>query len=177
MPDERSNDIRSELSRVATAQAVDPTMNVLEHIRLHSLRQDDLREAESAYIRREMMLRADHARQLASAEKERLDAIRAIDAQSINLASSAVSQVQAAMDAKINLVAERSQQQLQGTTTLLQERLLSIERNQYQGQGAKAQQVEGRDQNNWLVGAVVGGLVGAGGLVVGVVGIILAATK
>jgi hypothetical protein len=153
----------------ANPQAIDPTANVLEHVRLHSLRQDDLRKADSEYLRREMNLRAEHARQLAAAEKERLDAIRAIDAQSINLASSAVSQVQAAMDSKINLVAERSQQQLQGTATLIQDRLASVERQQYVNAGAKVQQVEGRQANQWALGAglsVLGLCIAAASIVI-----------
>lgn len=166
--DESNNEgLREQVGRIQTQQAIDPTSNVLEHVRLHTLRQDDLRKAFEEYVRREMNLRADHSRQLASAEKERLDAIRAIDAQSINLASSSVASVQQAMDAKINLVAERAQQQLQGTTTLLQERLLSIERNQYTGQGAKEREVEGRAQNQWAVGAGLG-VLGLGAAIAGV---------
>lgn len=159
-------ELKELLEKVGTPP-IDPTANVLKLVEEAVRRLDDLARLQAESMRREMDLRSTHQRELAAAEKERLDAIRAIDAQSINLASNAVSSVQQAMDAKINLVAERSQQQLQGTTTLLQERLLSIERNQYLGAGAKEQQHEGRAQNQWAVGIGLG-VLGAGAAIAGV---------
>jgi hypothetical protein len=103
-----------------------------------------------------MDLRALHQRELASAEKERLDAIRAIDAQAINLA-----------DNKANVLGDRLTQQLQNTATLLQDRIAAIERQQYVSAGAKVQQVESRQQNQWGVGIGLS-ILGVGAAIAGI---------
>lgn len=169
MTEPNNEDIREQVGRLQSQQAVDPTANVLEHVAAAVRRLDDLARQQADYIRREMDLRAQHQKELASAEKERLDAIRAIDAQSINLASSAVTQVQAAMDSKINQLSERAQQQLATTATLLQDRIGAVERQQYVNAGAKSQVVESRQQNQWgvtLAGTVLGLGIAAAGIAV-----------
>lgn len=173
---ENDASLREQIGRLQSAQAVDPTENVVEYVRSAVRRLDDLAAAQSLGMRREMDLRAQHQRELAAAEKERLDAIRSIDAQAISLASQQVASVAQGLETKINNLAESQRQQLASMATLLQDRLSSVERNQYTGQGIKAQQVEGREQNNWLVGVLVASLVGVLGLIVGAIGLVIALT-
>jgi len=157
MADDANGELKEMLEHLGSPP-IDPTANVLKLVEEAVRRLDDIAQIRAAHIREMMVLRATHQQELSAAEKERLNAIRSIDAQAISLASQQVNSVAQGLETKINNLAEGNRQQLASMATLLQDRLSSVERNQYTGQGAKSQQVEGQQQTNWTVIAAIGGV-------------------
>jgi hypothetical protein len=134
----------------------DPTLNVVSLVAEATKRQDDLRQAETYRLDREATLREDYGEKLRKAEASRIDAIRAVDVGAVNRAAEVSAQQADTLAKQVALSAEalRSQveQARQQTATALaaalepiQKDIQELRRTQYEQQGAKASQVEGRD--------------------------------
>jgi len=178
--------------KLADPPIIDPTANVLEHVRSAIQRVDDLRNAEAkrlddavahlkevvqlqaAHVAEVVAIQGAHQRELASAEQKRLDAISAVGAADINATRERTSATATALQTQITTVADTARQQMQSTATLLQDRIGAVERQQYENRGARVQEVESRDQTNWVIGIIAASVVGVLGLLIGAIGIAVA---
>lgn len=139
---------------------IDPTANVLALVdaavtRINDVsevnfrRIDDLRDAESRRVDERMAIVTDFTEKLREAEAKRIDAIRAVDVNAVSVANERATaqatvlanQVAASAEALRALVAQAATtqaQQLTQLTTQLTDRLSSLEKSSYQGQGKNA---------------------------------------
>jgi hypothetical protein len=124
----------------------DPTKNVLELVAESSRRTDDLRISESHRIDDIMRLHVEFSEKLSLAESKRIDALRAVDVSAVALAneraitqaSVLANQVASSADALRALVSQTATvmaQQTQNLTTQFTDRLLSLEKSQYENKG------------------------------------------
>ncbi len=161
---------------------IDPTANVISLVDAAILRQDDLRSAESRHIRELMQLhtnynqqlnnlRDNYSSQLRVQEAERLNAIRLFDTAASARASEVAGtqaatlagQVQAAAEAMRNQVAAAAAAAAASLVTALepiQSSINDLRKAQYEQQGQRVAQSEGKDTSQWIVGLVVG-IIGA----------------
>ena len=139
---------------------IDPTKNVLDTLASAVKRIDDLYHvgflritdqvaAEQRRVNEQMVLRADYEEKLRVAESKRIDAIRAVDVNAVSIAndratqqaSVLAAQVSASADALRVLVAstavatEQKQSQMTGQ---IMERIATLEKTSYKGEGSKA---------------------------------------
>ena len=139
---------------------IDPTANVLALVDaavtrindIHDIslrRMDDLRVSETAHMKELMALQSEFNDKLREAEAKRIDAIRAVDVNAVSVANERATQqatvlanqVAASAEALRALVAATAAtqaQQLAQLTSQLTDRLSSLEKSSYQGQGKNA---------------------------------------
>jgi hypothetical protein len=137
--------------------AIDPTANVLQLVqaegrRLDDLRMaevrrsDDLRQAETNRVNEQALLTATYEERLRQAEAKRIDAIRAVDVnavavaseratQQVNVLASQVSQSAEMARALVSSTAASLSTQIQTLTTQLTDRILALEKSQYELKG------------------------------------------
>jgi hypothetical protein len=159
----------------------DPTANVLRLIELEIERQDDLRNQESGHFREIMAVRSGYEhritsmmttyeRQLQEQEAARIDAIRAVDVAageraavvSTTQAGILAAQVAAAAEAmRVQVAAAASAAQANLTAALepIQTAISDLRRVQYEQQGQRSAQSEGKETSQWVVVLVVGMVV------------------
>lgn len=151
---------------------VDPTDNVLQLVDAESLRQDGLRQAGEAGIRREMAIRAEYDEKLRRAEKDRIDAIRAVDQGQIQRAAEVQATAALALQAQVVASAEavRTQQgafaqsftdALANAVKPLADSIATLQAQQWKDFGGRQQVVEQRDvrgETRLNLGAVFGGI-------------------
>jgi hypothetical protein len=167
---------------------IDPTANVLSLVKAETQRQDDLRACE---LRRQDDLRnqgAMYEGKLAIAESKRLDALagqeaRRIDAllsaaaNNVALASQKADAQAATLAAQVSSSAEALRNQVAttyaSTTALINaqseslgKRLTTLEQSQWNVSGERTQRVEGRQQNQWLIGFIMTIAFGLGAMVI-----------
>jgi hypothetical protein len=145
---------------------IDPTENVLQLVEAANRRQDDLRAAESRHIAemvRQLEARIERdwqrARELRDAEKERIDAIRAVDVAAVQTATAAADARAATLAAQVSMSAEAVRINLAAALDPLQKDIADLRRAQYEAQGVKAQGVEARGSNQWVVGFALSAFV------------------
>jgi len=136
---------------------IDPTANVLQLVEASIKRLDDLRfaetqriddlsKAESRRVNEQSTIRADYEEKLRAAEAKRIDAIRAVDVNAVAVASERATQqanvlaTQVAQSAEVAraLVASTAAAlatQLQGISSQLTDRILALEKSQYEIKG------------------------------------------
>lgn len=203
----------------AGGPVIDPTANVIALNDAANKRQDDLRDAERLLVAakldtiraeldglREMQrLRAAHASEITQLESKRLDAIRAVDVAAVQTAAERAAQAITALAATTTTNAENLRNALTATAQTIAkqtadtvsgitERLTSLERSSYVGQGRagvsdpalmqlmeevrllRSQQAAGAGKSVGL-SAAWGFLVAGVGLVGGLIGIAVAVAK
>jgi rubrerythrin len=157
---------------------IDPTANVLQLVAAAMLRQDDLREAEARHrdamsdlrdkLSREIRdAERNGQRDLALAESRRIDAlIEALD-QRVTLESSKaeltavalaerVDASAKALAASVDASAKALAATVETTAKTLSERIVPLEQFRYEQAGSHVQRSEGRSQNQWIIGLVMG---------------------
>lgn len=152
---------------------IDPTTNVLNLVEAAIKRQDDLRALESTHVREIMVLRDEmfnmhntYQERLSRQEAERIDAIRAVDIAAVSRAaevsavqaSTLASQVATAAEAMRNQVAAAAAAAASALATALEPIQKSIEdlrKAQYEQQGQKYAQIEGREAKEGSQGNVI----------------------
>lgn len=204
------------LDTPADKDAKDPTINVQNLLRAAIIRVDDLREAEtrrvneilaaeSRRINEQLALRTEYEGLLREAEAKRIDAIRVVDVTAVAVANerataqAAVLANQVAVSADtlralVSSTAASVAQQLAQVTAQLTDRLASLEKSSYEGQGKQAysdpmlaqlinevkslresqSQVAGRGsgiQASWLI---LLGVISLIGMLIGIAGAIIA---
>lgn len=135
---------------------IDPTANVLEHVRAVARRLDDNQtwmkiyfDAAAAHVRETAALRSDYEEKLALAEQRRGEALRVIDSKTIDQITT-----------QMNTMAETFRSQLEAASKMFQSNIQEVQRQQYLSAGAKVQEHEGRQQSNWAVSTVVAWALG-----------------
>ncbi len=151
---------------------IDPTRNVLDLVAAQVQRQDDLREAEAASLRREVSLRAEYDQKLRHAESARIDAIRAVDVGAVQRAAEVSAQQATTLAAQVALSAEAVRVALAAAMEPIQKDIADLRRAQYEAQGSRGQVGETRLN----LGAVFGGISVLLVLVLGVAGLLLSNT-
>lgn len=139
---------------------VDPTKNVLDLVQNSIERLDDLRAADQLLVVAKLQimeakvialgdmqrLRAEHSSEITQLESKRLDAIRAVDVAAVQTAADRAAQAITALAATTTTNAENLRNALTTTATTIAkqtadtvagitERLTSLERSSYVGQG------------------------------------------
>ena len=165
---------------------IDPTANVLSHVAAAVTRLDDLRDSEAkrlddavshlkevvalqaVHTAEVVAIQAAHQKELALAEQKRLDAISATGGADINATRERTTAAATALQTQIQTMADSMRQQLQGTATLLQDRIGAVERQQYENRGSRMQETEGRQQSQWAIAAGMS-VFGLGVAIAGVV--------
>ena len=142
-------------ARTYTNGATDPTGNVRAMLADAVERQDGLREAETRRVNELICLRDKFQDKLDVAEAKRIDAIRAVDVNAVTVANDKAmvaaavlaKQVTESRDALQQLVASTAAATATQLTSLLSpitERLTSLEKNQYKGEGTTAKALDMR---------------------------------
>jgi hypothetical protein len=137
-------EILNKLDVLTKPPVIDPTANVLGLVGAAINRQDDLRAAE--------LRRQDDMREQA----EKYIEILASERQRSEMASKVAEagRIDALLAANTNNVALALEKQ--GAQAQAQDkRIAALEQNQYQGVGASGQRVEGRQQNQWVIGIII----------------------
>lgn len=130
-------------------------------------RQDDLRELEAKHSKELNDVRADYEHKLRVAESQRIDAIRTVDVGAVQraaevaaaAASTLATQVQVSADALRGQVSTTAQQAGVSLAAALEPVVRDIQelrKTQYEQQGQKAAQTEGRGVSQWAVGLAMG---------------------
>jgi len=159
-----------------TNGTADPTGNTREMIAASDRRQDDLRAAETRRVNELICLRDKFQDKLDVAEAKRIDAIRAVDVNAVTVANDKATaqaavlakQVSESRDALQNLVASTAAATATQLTNLLSpitERLTSLEKNQYKGEGQEKKSLDMRT----VLFAVITLLITVGSVVASVV--------
>jgi hypothetical protein len=139
-------------------------------------RLDELREAETRRINELICLRDKFQDKLDVAESKRIDAIRAVDVAAVTVANDKATaqaavlanQVTASADTLRKLVestAIAAAEQLKQLTQQLTDRLTSLEKNQYKGEGKETKALDVRT----VLFAVIAAIVGVGGVIVAII--------
>jgi hypothetical protein len=160
---------------------IDPTKNVMDTFEAGMRRQDDLREAESRALRREMELRAEFDKEIRSGEKERIDAIRAVDVGAVQRAAEVAAQQASVLAATLAQTAESVRAAQAATATQFVDLLnrtvdpiikdiQDLRKTQAEGVGVRTNTTDNRLGINVLVG--VGSLMLV--LFFGVTGLLIA---
>ena len=142
-------------ARTYTNGATDPTGNVRAMLADAVERQDGLREAETRRVNELICLRDKFQDKLDVAEAKRIDAIRSVDVNAVTVANDKAmvaaavlaKQVTESRDALQQLVASTAAATATQLTSLLSpitERLTSLEKNQYKGEGTTAKALDMR---------------------------------
>jgi hypothetical protein len=164
---------------------IDPTQNVMNLVTAAIQRQDDLRTMESAHIREMMMMRERYELQLSRQEAARIDAIRAVDIAAVSRAaevsavqaSTLASQVATAAEAMRNQVAAAAAAAASALATALepiQKSIDDLRKAQYEQQGQKFAQSEGRESKADTQSNIMAVIAVAVSLFIGIAGIGLA---
>ena len=145
---------------------IDPTANVLAVVGAAVQRLDDLRLLGLAHVQEMATLRAEYEDKLRGKESERIDAIRAVDvnavqraaevqaAQALTLQAQVATSAEA-MRAQVAAAANAAAAALSASLEPVQKSIDDLRKTQYEQQGQKAAQSEGRDLGQWIVGAVI----------------------
>jgi anti-sigma-K factor RskA len=164
---------------------VDPTKNVLDLVeaavkRIDDLRavndrlieerikrQDDLRTLASSHVKELAELRSKYEIMLGEKETQRIDAIRAVDVGAVGRASEVAAAQASTLATQVQVSAETLRGQVAASATAaagalavalepIQKSIDELRRIQYEQQGQKAAQSEGRDSNQWTIGIIMG---------------------
>lgn len=154
---------------------VDPTKNVMDMVQAAIQRQDDLRFQESQHIREIMDLRntlEDKIRalegQLRQQEAERINAIRAVDVGNVSRAAEVAATQASTLASQVATVAEALRSQVAAAAQAsansqsqalepIQTAINDLRKAQYEQQGQKYAQSEGKDTSQWTIVLIVGG--------------------
>lgn len=163
------------------APVIDPTENVLALVAAQvkraddlmlafekligekNQRQDDLRNMESKHIREVADLTRSYEAQLRDKETQRLDAIRQVDVGAVGKASEVQATVATTLQAQVERTAAAAAATLNTTVEPILAAVAELRRYQFEQQGQRAQQQESRvdartgtQNNQWLIGVVIG---------------------
>lgn len=132
---------------------IDPTANVISLVEAGQTRQDDLRAAQNAltaekvrHVEAMAQLRAEHSREIRQSETDRLDKIRQVDVLAVSTAADRAQAAIQALAAVTTTNAENLRNALTATATTLatqlattvaaiNERIATLEKSSYTGQG------------------------------------------
>jgi hypothetical protein len=163
---------------------VDPTKNVLDLVeaavkRLDDMmaanvrlaeeqirRQDDLRKIEADHVKETADLRSKYEVMLRDKETQRIDAIRAVDVGAVARASEVATAQASTLATQVQVSAETLRGQVAASATAaagalavalepIQKSIDELRRIQYEQQGQKAAQSEGKDSNQWTIGLII----------------------
>lgn len=163
---------------------IDPTKNVSELFEAGMKRQDDLREKDAEYLRREMLLRAEYDERLRRAETARIDAIRAVDVGAVNRAAEVQQEAAVTLANQLAATAEASRNQVAATaaaqvTSLaaalepLQKDIRDLRDAQSRSVGGKDQTVETRASTTGNLGLIIAAAGVMSAFLIGISGIII----
>jgi hypothetical protein len=177
---------------------IDPTANVLETIKAAIQRQDDLRIQEGTHIREVLTLqrhyeqivaelrddiatlRGDFDRQFRELEANRVNAIRAVDVQAVTRAAEVSATQASTLAAQVATAAEAMRTQVANAQAAAEANLRSalepiqmaisdLRKSQYELQGQRVAQVEGKGSSQWVIGVIVAAVLSIAGIVVAVI--------
>lgn len=152
---------------------LDPTQNVMDLVNAAIKRQDDLRTQESLHLREIIVLERAHTAmlreldtQLRHQEAARIDAIRAVDVGNVTRAAEVAATQAATLASQVTSAAEAMRNQVGAATAAAQQNLATslepiqtaindLRKAQYEQAGLKYAQTEGKESNQWVIGAVI----------------------
>jgi cobalamin biosynthesis Mg chelatase CobN len=153
---------------------IDPTKNVMDMVEAAIQRQDDLRTQESQHVREIIALERAHTAllreldtQLRHQEAARIDAIRAVDVGNVTRAAEVAATQAATLASQVTSAAEAMRNQVGAATAAAQQNLATslepiqtaindLRKAQYEQQGQKYAQSEGKDTSQWTVVLIIG---------------------
>jgi len=128
---------------------IDPTANVLALVKTAVERLDDLRTADKERVD-DLLSQQQHYMDKLATERLRSEAeAKAAEARRIDA-------LLAANTNNVALALEKQGAQAQAQD----KRIAALEQNQYQGVGATGQRLEGRQSSQWVIGTVIGAIIG-----------------
>ena len=157
-------------STTGASLPIDPTANVLQLVEAAIKRQDDLRDMEAHHLREIMAMRENTVHEIREMESRRIDAIRAVDVEAVARAASTSAAAAASLASTVSASAEALRSQVAAAASAaatalgaalepIQKDIADLRRAQYEQQGRQVNQTESKDNNQWVIGLVIGAVV------------------
>ncbi len=159
---------------------LDPTKNVLDLVEAAVIRLNDLRDLDAKYAEKLRVQADDHIHEILAMrdrfettirvqESARIDAIRAVDVAAVARQAEVQATQAATLAAAVATSAETLRGQVAATagaaavnlaTSLepITTSIAALQRSQYELQGQAANKQESKGTNQWVFGAIIGGL-------------------